>query len=251
MIVIRHKETRKPLLEVAPDTLAGADLEGAMLLCADLKGADLRGAHLRVADICQADLRGATLDKADLRDADATLGAGLTDFTGAELTRTYLNFSTLRRCTFADAAMRGADLTRCDLSESVFAGADLSGANLSNSNLRGCNLSYAMLAGAVLTNVDLRGADLRHAELVTATFGGVLLALAELSHAHLSRTVFARCHDLDEALGLDALEYLSPSSIDMESLRACLAGLTDDFLAGVGVEPREIEVLRRVAVPVA
>src|SRR5882724_4445556 len=129
MIVIRHKETGEPLLEVAADTLAGADLEGAMLLCADLKGADLRGAHLRVADLCQADLRGATLDKADLRDADATLanlvgamlrgadltdarfqginmgteGAGLTDFTGAELTRTYPQFLDaeavhLRRC---------------------------------------------------------------------------------------------------------------------------------------------------------
>jgi pentapeptide repeat protein len=73
MIVIRHKETGEPLLEVAADTLAGADLEGAMLLCADLKGADLRGAHLRVVDLCQADLRGATLDEADLRDADATL----------------------------------------------------------------------------------------------------------------------------------------------------------------------------------
>ena len=176
MIVIRHKDTGEPLLEVAAETLAGADLEGAMLLCADLKGADLRGAHLRVVDLCQADLRGATLDGADLRDADATLanlvgatlrgadltdarfqginmgtdGPGLTDFTGAELTRTYLNFSTLRRCTFADARMRGADLTRCDLSESALVGADLSGANLSNSNLRGCDLSYSMLAGTPL-----------------------------------------------------------------------------------------------------
>jgi len=108
MIVIRHKETGEPLLEVAADTLAGADLEGAMLLCAE--GADLRGAHLRVVDLCQADLREATLDGADLRDADVTLanlvgatlrgadltdarfqginmgteGPGLTDFTGAE-----------------------------------------------------------------------------------------------------------------------------------------------------------------------
>ena len=277
MIVIRHKDTGEPLLEVAAETLAGADLEGAMLLCADLKGADLRGAHLRVVDLSQADLRSATLDEADLRDADATLanlvgatfrgadltdarfqginmgtdGPGLTDFTGAELTRTYLNFSTLRRCTFADARMRGADLTRCDLSESALVGADLSGANLSNSNLRGCDLSYSMLAGTVFNNVDLRGADLRHAELATATFGGVLLAQAALSHAHLSKTVFARCHDLHEALGLDSMEHLSPSSIDMESLRACLVGLTDDFLEAVGLEPREIEALRGMAAPVA
>src|SRR5687767_14166646 len=123
MIVIRHRDTGAPLLEVAADTLVGADLEGAMLLSAELKGADLRGARMRVVDVCQADLRGANLDGADLRDADATLsslsgatfrgadltdarfqgvnmgtpGAVLTDFTGAELTRTYFNFSTLRR----------------------------------------------------------------------------------------------------------------------------------------------------------
>jgi hypothetical protein len=74
---------------------------------------------------------------------------------------------------------------------------------------------------------------------------------AALGHAHLSRTVFARCHDLHEALGLDSLEYLSPSSIDLESLRACLVGLADEFLAGVGVEPREIEALRAMAPTVA
>jgi hypothetical protein len=63
--------------------------------------------------------------------------------------------------------------------------------------------------------------------------------------------VFARCHDLHHALGLDSLSYLSPSSIDLETLRVCLAGLSDDFLDGVGVEAREIESLRGVAAPVA
>jgi hypothetical protein len=59
--------------------------------------------------------------------------------------------------------------------------------------------------------------------------------------------VFARCPDLSEALGLDSLTYTSPSSIDLESLRRSLADLPDEFLAGVGVEPREIEALRAVA----
>ena len=68
MITIRHTDTGATLLEVAADTLAGADLEGAMLLSADLPGADLRGARLRIVDLCQANLRGAVLDGADLRD---------------------------------------------------------------------------------------------------------------------------------------------------------------------------------------
>ena len=57
MIVIRHRDTGAPLFEVPGDSLAGADLERAMLLSADLKGADLRGARLRVVDHCRADLR--------------------------------------------------------------------------------------------------------------------------------------------------------------------------------------------------
>jgi uncharacterized protein YjbI with pentapeptide repeats len=170
-----------------------------------------------------------------------------TDFRGADLTRCYLNFSNLTGCNFADALMRGADLTRCDLTGSVLTGADLTGANLSNSNFQDANLSYAMLAGALLIDSDLQRANLQHAELATATLSGVKLARTALSHAHLSRTVFARCLDLSEALGLDSLAYMSPSSIDLETLRSGLADFPDDFLEGVGVEPREVQALRRVA----
>jgi uncharacterized protein YjbI with pentapeptide repeats len=105
--------------------------------------------------------------------------------------------------------------------------------------------------GALFNNVDLREANLQHAELATATLSGVQLARAALSHAHLSKTVFARCHDLHHALGLDSLEYMSPSSIDLETLRSSLAALPDDFLEGVGMQPREIEALRGMAAPVA
>jgi uncharacterized protein YjbI with pentapeptide repeats len=95
---------------------------------------------------------------------------------------------------------------------------------------------------------DFRGASLEHAELATATFGGVRLARARLSQAHLSRTVFARCLDLSQAVGLDSLRYTSPSSIDLESLRGSLADLPEEFLEGVGVGPRELEALRALAV---
>jgi uncharacterized protein YjbI with pentapeptide repeats len=108
-----------------------------------------------------------------------------------------------------------------------------------------------MLAGALLNETDLRGASLHDAELATATLSGVLLADADLTRAHLSRTVFARCRDLDRAIGLETLQYMSHSSIDLETLRICLAGLSDDFLEGVGVEPREIEVLRELGAQLA
>jgi uncharacterized protein YjbI with pentapeptide repeats len=104
-----------------------------------------------------------------------------------------------------------------------------------------------MLAGAIIVGSDFRGASLQHAELATTTLNGVSLSRATLSEAHLSRTVFALCQDLSQALGLDSLRYTSPSSIDLESLKHGLSDLPDDFLEGVGVAPREIEALRRMA----
>ena len=143
--------------------------------------------------------------------------------------------------------MQGSDLTRCDLSGAVLAGASLTRANLSNSNLRGSDLSYATMLAAVLNDTDLTGAILLQAELALATLSGVLLTDADLTGAHLSKTVFARCHDLHRALGLDSLSCSSPSSIDLETLRVCLVGLPDQFLEEVGVEPRDYEALRGMA----
>jgi uncharacterized protein YjbI with pentapeptide repeats len=140
--------------------------------------------------------------------------------------------------------MRRIDLTHCTLSWSVLAGANLTEANFGFSNLRGANLSYAMLVGALFTDVDLRGANLRHAELSMAVLNGVQLAEGDLAHAHLSKSVITRCRDLHQALGLDRLDYLSPSSVDLETLRHCMPGLEDELLQGLGLEPPEIDELR-------
>jgi uncharacterized protein YjbI with pentapeptide repeats len=101
----------------------------------------------------------------------------------------------------------------------------------------------------LVNDSDLRGASFAKAELATATLSGNRLSGADFTGAHLSRTVFARCHDLHCARGLESLEYLSPSCIDLETLRECLAGLPDEFLQGVGLEGRELEALRGMGVP--
>jgi hypothetical protein len=106
-----------------------------------------------------------------------------------------------------------------------------------------------MLAGALVNDSDLQRASLRQAELATATLSGNRLGEVDFAGAHLSKTVFARCHDLHLARGLDALEYLSPSCIDLETIRECLAGLPDEFLFGMGVEERELEALRGMGAP--
>ena len=274
MIVIRHKETAEPLLEFAGDSLAGAVLDHAVLLAGDLKERDLRGARMRGVDLCQADLRGAVLDGADLREADITLatlgeasfrnanltdarlqavnleltGPARTDFSGAELTRVNLKNSNLSGCRFLDGEMRRIDLTHCNLTSAQLSGANLTEANFSYSNLHGADFSYAMVLSSLFNEVDLRGANLRHSELTAAVFNGVRFGDADLTRAHLSKTVFARCRELHQARGLDLLDYLNPSSIDIETLRHSLHGLTGDFLSGCGTgSQRDRDAARKAA----
>jgi uncharacterized protein YjbI with pentapeptide repeats len=101
-----------------------------------------------------------------------------------------------------------------------------------------------MLLSALFNDADLRGANLRHTELTAAVLNGVQLSDADLTRAHLSGTVIARCPDLHQAQGLDLLDYLNPSSIDMPSLRHSLNELSDELLEGLGLEPGEINALR-------
>ena len=111
--------------------------------------------------------------------------------------------------------------------------------------------SISREAGALINDSDLRRANLREADLATATFSGNRLGEADFTRAHLSRTVFARSHDVppSRSIGGRALEYFSPSCIDLETLRECLAGLPDEFLEGMGLETRELEALRGAAAP--
>jgi uncharacterized protein YjbI with pentapeptide repeats len=150
---------------------------------------------------------------------------------------------------FDDAEMRRVDLTHTNLTGAALVGADLTEANFSYSSLHGTDLSYSMLVSALFNEVDLRDANLRQCELALAVLNGVSLAGADLTNAQLSRTVLSRCHDLHHAAGLEELRHLHPSSIDLETLRHCLPGLSNAFLEAFGAEPSEIDALRDLRVP--
>jgi hypothetical protein len=64
MIIIRHRNTGRVLVEWNVESLRGMDLRGVDLRSADLSGLDLRGVDLRGTDLGDADLRGADLTKA-------------------------------------------------------------------------------------------------------------------------------------------------------------------------------------------
>ena len=65
-MIIKNRFTGNKIMEVAGDTLRGADLREANLRGADLRGADLYGADLYAADLRGADLREANLGGANL-----------------------------------------------------------------------------------------------------------------------------------------------------------------------------------------
>lgn len=145
MVEIKHLFADEVLHVLPVDTLAGADLTGAVLAVAELGGADLQGATLAGASLAVANLADANLDGCDLRGADLT---------GAVLARARL----------AGADLRGANLTGADLGHAVLDGADLGAANCGGANLTGAGLGGARLhgtnfAGACLNYANVAGAE--------------------------------------------------------------------------------------------
>jgi hypothetical protein len=56
--------------------------------------------------------------------------------------------------------------------------------------------------------------------------------------------VIARCPTLSRARGLDTLELLTASSIDLDTLRHALDHLPDELLARMGVDGEQLAALR-------
>ena len=71
------------------------------------------------------------------------------------------------------------------------------------------------------------------------------------SGATLRRTLLVSCRGLHEARGLDEVIHAGPSSLDAETLRESLTGLSDSFLRGAGYSAEEIGALRAVFAPAA
>jgi hypothetical protein len=99
---------------------------------------------------------------------------------------------------FADADLRGVDLSGANLSGADLSGADLSGANLTFAKLSGADLSDADLSGANLSETDLSDADLRRANL----------SKTNLSHADLRRAKLSLADLRDAMLSLAKLSLL-------------------------------------------
>ena len=175
-------------------------------------------------------------------------GPSRVSFRGADLGRVNLKNSNLAGCVFADAEMRRIDLTHVNLRGADLTGANLTEANFSYSNLREADLGYAMLLDALFTGADLRDSILRHCDLTFAVLNGVQLSGADLERAHFSQTVIARCRDFHQARGLDMVELLQPSSIDLDTLRHSFWRRPDEIREAFGVDRATANLMRDPAV---
>ena len=95
-----------------------------------------------------------------------------------------------------------------------------------------------MLLSALFNAADLEGASLRHADLTFAVLNGAAGGGGLLVRAAVADGV-PRCPSLARARGLDTVEPLNPSSIDLATLRQGLEHLPDELLASLGVDAEQ------------
>jgi hypothetical protein len=180
-------------------------------------------------------LERASLPGTNLSDADLT-GMNLA---GADLTGALFRNTTLREANLSRANLTGAYLFQTDLGRANLSGALLYPCGLDGADLSGANLTGANLTGAYLADAKLIGAKLSYANLQSCYLGG-----ADLTGAQAAFTLFADCPSLVDARGLDQIEHLGPSSLDLRTLRAGIHRFPDLFLRGVGLAREEMDALR-------
>ena len=125
--------------------LVGANLQNAVMVCADLQQAQLDSTALQGANLALANLREAFLVEANLQEID-------------------LESADLRGANLHKANLQGAHLWSVKLEEAELGLANLQRADLAGANLRGItfvrtNLERAVLQFANLTRADLTGAE--------------------------------------------------------------------------------------------
>lgn len=152
-----------------------------------------------------ADLSGANLNSVDFRQADLA-GA---DLGGASLMNAILSYADLHGATFLYANLNEASLNGANLSKADFYRANLSLASLTGANLREAELGFVNLSGAELENVDVRCAYVGHTSFVD--------------------------NNLSSVIGLEHLNHVGPSFVDIYTLYNSDGKIPEEFLRGCGV----------------
>jgi uncharacterized protein YjbI with pentapeptide repeats len=191
----------------------------------DLRGADLRRADLRQLHVTYCDFSGANLDDASMAYSEFHN----CKFTGASLRQAFVGSSLYIACTFERAILARAYLASGRFSGTVFDLADMRQADGSWGNFRSASFD---------------GADLRDAKFQNSELPYVSLRRALVDGLEFDRTVLTGV-DFSGAVGLEKVEHLGPSSIDVHTV-ARSGGLPLSFLRGCGVPDEVIDYYQSI-----
>ena len=206
--------------------LGDGSLAGVDLIKANLANANLNDAQLHLTNLRLANLDGATLINVNLFGAN-----------------------------FINASFKGADLRNAQLGGTKLNSAKLNNTNLLSTNLTGVDFTNADLSGANAIQANLSGALMRFTVLDSANLEAAGLELTSLYRAQLSNANFTRAKcvntsfaevDFSDVRGLETVEHLGPSSIDVDTLYQSKGKIPEIFLRGCGVPEDFIELTRGI-----
>jgi hypothetical protein len=133
--------------------------------------------------------------------------------------------------------LSNADLRGKKLSSINFRRVNLEGANLCGVALDSADLSYANLAMA-----DLTGANLCHANLHGTIFRKTTLREVRCRKATMHETQLLNV-DMRTAKGLDTIQHMGPSMIDVATIGRSTGSIPQKFLQGVGLTGHLLEAI--------
>jgi len=172
----------------------------------------------------------------------ADVGLSRVDLSRVDLSRAYISGVNLFRTDLSGANLSGANLSGVDFSRAELIETNLSGANLSRANLIETNLIEANLSGADLTDANLFRADLSGVNLSGANLTGTNLQGTRWHRTAVLQTIFADV-DLSEAIGLDQVRHLGPSTIGIDTIYRSEGKIPNVFLHGAGVPDKLISYI--------
>lgn len=188
-------------LNNAGASLAGLDVEKAILPSIRLTGADLYKANLRGSWLSYSDFSLAFLELATLEGA-TLLNASLRE---AKLGKANLHKADLRLADLRWADLRGADLTGAQLTDAKLTAVLYDNQTKFPSGFQPATQQMVLIGEGVnleelvLFNNNLEKADLRRANLQNAYFNGVDLSQVNLEGANLQSLRLENVWDLDQA----------------------------------------------------
>lgn len=165
------------------------------------------------------------------------------DFTVSEFRGIFQGGSKLGGVNFGSADLLRANLSRSDLAKANLSGAKLRRADLSGANLSGADLSVADLFGASLGRADLSGAKLFGADLRETNLCDANAVRTSFTATETSRTQWCGM-DLSNALDLESIAHVGPSSVGLDTLVTSKGRIPDVFLRGCGLSDWEIEATK-------